>query len=46
MLIDMEYEIKLIEELIKEDPEHTIKDYLETLSEIKKITSYDTKNDI
>lgn len=41
MRIDMDYKIKLIDDLIKENPEATIKDYLDVLSEIKQITPYD-----
>lgn len=42
----MDYKIKLIDDLIKENPETTIKDYLEVLSEIKQVTSYDTGDHI
>lgn len=40
----MDFKIKLVEDLIKENPEATIKDYLEVLSEIKQVTAYDTNH--
>lgn len=33
----MDFKIKLVDDLIKENPEATIKDYLEVLSEIKQV---------